>query len=127
MSRNPRLISDRGGQLIKSSGVANMGAGVQSKALILNPYRMCTLHILVDNTDAVGVLYGRESNDPTLALTSWVNVVFTDGTESIAVASGVDIVATRHIISGCRYIELFYDRTSGDGKLDLYVTKVTKP
>jgi hypothetical protein len=85
------------------------------------------MHILVDNTDAVGVLYGRESNDPDLTLANWVNVVFTDGTESIAVASGVDIVATRHIISGCRYIELFYDYTSGNGKLDLFVTKVTQP
>jgi hypothetical protein len=68
MSRNQRLVSDRGGQLINSGGVNNMGADVQSRALILNPYRMCSMHILVDNTDAVGVLYGRESNDPDLTL-----------------------------------------------------------
>jgi hypothetical protein len=113
-----------GGVIIDSADAANCGADVTSSIVDLGNRKLAGIHIILQNTDAVGVLYVKSSNFYIYERLDdyWVNEIFLDGSDSITVSSGVDINDMYHMADmGARYMHVFYDRTSGDGKLDVGV------
>jgi hypothetical protein len=114
-----------GGLIINSAGVANCGADVTSSIVDIRNKSLCGIHIVLQNTNAVGVIYVKTSNYYSGALERlddyWVNEVFLDGSTSITVSSGVAVNEMIHLADlGACFLKVFYDYTSGDGILDVH-------
>jgi len=108
-------------ELIDSGAIDNMGADITSAVLDIRDQTSISVELNVDNTDAVGEFYVQVSNSQV----NWDNVTWQEsGLDYIGVAAGVDILADMSNLpnAGFGYLRLFYDRTSGDGQLDAYVS-----
>lgn len=115
------------GHMVNSSGSANMSADItaDSTGCDIVELKHCqteaSFHVVISNTNAVGVVKFREKNK--LEATG-MEIEFNNGSTSYTVSSGTDVNQVFHIISFARYIEFFYDFTSGDGICDVYAKVV---
>lgn len=108
-----------GGHIINSNNSDNMDADVISDVVLISKKKCIGIQIDVDNTDAVGVINIQQCID--IDRTNWVDVTLIDGSTSVAVESGVDLHLLYDLAYlGGRYLRAFYDRTSGNGKIDVY-------
>ena len=81
----------------------------------IEDYKHISIHTEISNTNAVGVIYLKESNNNS----NWVDVELDDGSTSITVSSGIDVSRIDHIQTYAKYFKYFYDRTSGDGTINV--------
>lgn len=79
------------------------------------------VHIKTSNTDIVGTWEVEVSNDDTL--NDWIAAEFTDGTSSIAEASGTDVDEMRSLVyTGAKWLRVKFTNTSGStGTAEVYV------
>lgn len=113
--------------IVNSSASTNMGADITESSAFAEYVELkkgqtkVSFHVVITNTDAVGVIYFREKNK---VEADGSNCEFNSGDTSYTVSSGVDIDQVFHIESYAKYIEFFYDRTSGNGTCDVYANIV---
>lgn len=104
-----------------------MGSDITSEQVYIAGYHIVTVEIAVDNTStastgtAAGNFYVQVSNSGL----HWFNLWLPDSTStSEAVSSGSDLNVSYDFDGlGFRVMRVFYDRTSGDGIADCWVTR----
>jgi len=110
-------------QLIDSSGADNLSADVTSAVVSLDRVRGLGVEAHVDNTvngtkTATGKLYFQVSNSQV----NWNDISLSNGLTYLDVTSGNDADAHENFTDlEAEYFRVFYDRTSGDGILDVYI------
>ena len=95
-----------------------LGASVNSTICNISRSTCIGLDLFLDNTNAVGTIAVQVCNDLTPSSPNWVAVEFSDGTTSIAVASGTDTTKFIDLADlGAKYLRVAYTFTSGAGTL----------
>ena len=77
----------------------------------IDDFTKVSFHIVATNADAEGVIYLKESVDGT----NYETITFDDGTSSITVTAAAAVTELKHIETFAKYVQFFYDRTSGGG------------
>jgi hypothetical protein len=111
-------VAIAGGHIIDSDGSNNLSADLTSTIIQKpNTRRIITFDIYLDNTNAVGKIYIKRS----CSGVQYFDQILPDDSTFITVSSGVDVVQTFDFgESAAPLWKIFYDFTSGNGKLDVY-------
>ncbi len=112
-----------GGHLIDSDTTDNMGADVTSNWVPIEGSHGVGLEVKVDNTStaSTGTAAGTIAVQVSNSTSNWTALEFSDGTTSLTVSSGTDVTKALDLVDlNWRFLRVFYDRTSGDGILDVY-------
>lgn len=112
-SVNPHL-------LIESNGVNNMGASFNSDAVFLGALTAFGVQANTDAGTHVGTLGLQASNDAA----SWTDITLSTGATTVAVANGVNPNWVHSAEdAGYTWFRVVYTRTSGDGQLDVIISR----
>lgn len=100
----------------------NISTSYTSDGISLRLQNRCSVHVVITNTNAVGVLSFEVSNNNS----DWVNLGYVDATTDsynaeYSVSSGVNINEMFDFSDlGCRYLRVKYVATSGSGIMSLW-------